>query len=166
VKPYYLAAMVLAAAISPAFAQSAPPADMQTYMSSGEVQDLIAKAKAQPAKPLIAQPILSLAPYRASLEYRNGPASPAAVHTTEAELMYVIDGSGTLVVGGELVDGKQANATNLSGSSIKDGKSIHVAQGDFTIVPENTPHQLIPDSGGPLILMTFHVPRPVPGAPQ
>ena len=36
-----------------------------------------------------------------------------------------------------------------------------VTKGDLLIVPENTPHQVIP-SGGPIVLMTMHVPRPAP----
>ena len=93
-KRYCLALLALALAVTPALAQQAP--DMKTYTSSSEVQDLIAKAKEQPAKPLIIQPILSLAPYRASLEYRAGSPAPAAVHKTDAELMYVIDGDSVL----------------------------------------------------------------------
>jgi mannose-6-phosphate isomerase-like protein (cupin superfamily) len=156
-KRYCLALFALALAATPALAQQAP--DMKTYTSSSEVQDLIAKAKEQPAKPLIIQPILSLAPYRASLEYRAGSPAPAAVHKTDAELMYVIDGSGKLVVGGTLIDEKQSNAENLSGSGIDGGDSVTLAKGDFTIVPQNTPHQVIPDQGSAVILMTMHVPR-------
>jgi mannose-6-phosphate isomerase-like protein (cupin superfamily) len=153
----YCLALALALAATPALAQQAP--DMKTYTSSSEVQDLIAKAKEQPAKPLIIQPILSLAPYRASLEYRSGSPAPAAVHKTDAELMYVIDGSGKLVVGGTLIDEKQSNAENLSSSGIDGGDSVTLAKGDFTIVPQNTPHQVIPDQGSAVILMTMHVPR-------
>ena len=98
-----------------------------------------------------------LPPYRANLEYRTGPA-PAAVHEKEAELFYVIDGSGTLTTGGKLKDEKRTNPTNLSGSGIDGGQSRTVAKGDFVIVPENTPHQY---SGikGELVLMSMHVPR-------
>ena len=155
--------IIAMAAAAPARAQTADA--MRTFTSSAEVTQLIAKAKAErkEGQPLVSEPILSLAPYHVSLEYRPG-TSPAALHEKDAELMYVLEGSGNIVTGGKLVDEKRTNAANLSGSSITGGKSQAVTKGDFLIVPENTPHQVIPGSGGPIILMTFHVPRPV-GAP-
>ena len=116
------------------------------------VQRLIANArKIHKAEPTIIQPILSLAPYRASLEYRTA-TGPAAVHEKEAELFYVIEGSGTLTTGGKLTDEKRQNPTNLGGTGIDGGQSRTVSKGDFLIVPEGSPHQysdikgeLIPD---------------------
>lgn len=60
---------------------------------------LIEKAQADRKgdAPLVAEPILSLAPYRAQLEYRPG-TSPAAVHEKNAELMVVLEGTGNIVI--------------------------------------------------------------------
>ncbi|MGZ3281004.1 MAG: hypothetical protein ACXU8V_23070, partial [Caulobacteraceae bacterium] len=103
------AALVLTA--FPALAQAPAAPEMKTFASSADVQALIANArKIHKAEPTIAQPILSLAPYRASLEYRTA-TGPAAVHEKEAELFYVIDGSGTLTTGGKLKDEKRQNPT-------------------------------------------------------
>jgi mannose-6-phosphate isomerase-like protein (cupin superfamily) len=157
-----LAFTFLATAIAPlALAQPAGPPPMKTFTSSSEVTGLIAKAKADRKgdAPLTAEPILSLAPYRAQLEYRTAVA-PAAVHEKDAEMMYVIEGAGTIVTGGKLVDEKRNNAANLGGSSITGGKPQAITKGDFLIVPENTPHQITPSGGAPIILMTLHVPRP------
>lgn len=162
-----LALTFLAAANAPyAIAQPAAPAappPMKIFTSSPDVQALIAKAKAdrKDNQPLVAEPILSLAPYRAQLEYRPG-VSPAALHEKDAELMYVIEGTGTIVTGGRLVEEKRVNAANLSGTSIDGGTPQPIAKGDFLIVPQNTPHQVTPNGGGPIILMTLHVPRPGP----
>jgi quercetin dioxygenase-like cupin family protein len=135
--------------------------EMKTFADSAEVQSLLAKAKAErkEGQVLVAKPILSLAPYTANLEYR--PATGAvAVHETEAELVYVIDGTGTLTTGGTVTGEKRTNASNLSGTAIDGGTVQRVAKGDFAIIPENTPHQFNPENG-PLVLMTMHVPRPV-----
>ena len=123
---------------------------------------MIAKAKSErkPDQPLFAQPILQLAPYTASLEYR-GAVGPAAVHEKEAEMFYVIEGSATLVTGGKLVNEKRTNAENLTGTAIEGGSARPVAKGDFIIVPENTPHWFSPINGT-IVLMSFHAPRPVP----
>ena len=130
----------------------------KTYTSSEEVQRLIAHAREiHKAEPTIVQPILSLAPYRASLEYRTA-TGPAAVHEKEAELFYVIEGSGTLTTGGKLKEEKRQNPTNLGGTGIDGGQSRTVAKGDFIIVPEGAPHQYS-DIKGELILMSLHVPR-------
>src|SRR6266436_10199221 len=149
------------AAASSAVAQQAAAPPMNTFMNNKEIMGLIDKAKADRKgdAPLVAEPILSLAPYRAQLEYRPG-TSPAAVHEKDAELMVVLEGTGDIVTGGKLVDEKRNNANNLGGSSITGGNSQAVAKGDMLIVPANTPHQIIPTGGAPIVLMTMHVPHP------
>jgi mannose-6-phosphate isomerase-like protein (cupin superfamily) len=153
---------------SGAFAQApAAPTDLQvmkTFASAADVQALLAKAKAERKEGQVvsAEHILSLTPYAANLEYR--PVDGAvAVHEKEAELVYVLDGAGSLTTGGRVVGEKRTNATNLSGTAIDGGSTQPLAKGDFAIIPENTPHQFKPVNG-PLVLMTLHVPRPVGGA--
>jgi mannose-6-phosphate isomerase-like protein (cupin superfamily) len=155
-----LAAAVLAAPLTAASAQPAAAPPMNIFTSASGVQDLIAKAKAdrKPDQPIIAEPILVLPPYRANLEYRTAKA-PAAVHVKEAELMYVIEGQGTIVTGGTLVNEKVTRPDNMSGTDIENGNAQPIAKGDFLIVPQNTPHQITPSGGTPIILMTLHVPR-------
>lgn len=150
----------LVAATGPSvFAQPATP--MKTFMSSSEIMGLIEKAKADRKgdAPLVAEPILSLAPYRAQLEYRPGN-SPPAVHETDAEMMYVLQGTGTIVTGGKLINEKRNNAHNLGGTGIEGGNSQAVTPGAMVIVPEGTPHQVMPSGGQPIVLITMHVPRP------
>jgi mannose-6-phosphate isomerase-like protein (cupin superfamily) len=139
---------------------AAPP--MKTYTSAADIMALIAKAKSdrKDNAPTTTENILRIAPYQASLEYRAA-VGPAAVHEKEAEFFYVIDGSATMVTGGNLVDGKR-NGDNLTGPSIEGGTSRSVAKGDFIVVPENTPHWFSAINGT-LVLMSLHVPRPVPG---
>jgi mannose-6-phosphate isomerase-like protein (cupin superfamily) len=158
----FLAISFLAATVaSSALAQQAAPPPAKTFMNNKEIMGLIDKAKADRKgdAPLVAEPILSLAPYRAQLEYRPG-TSPAAVHEKDAELMVVLEGTGDIVTGGKLVDEKRTNANNLSGPSIAGGNSQAVVKGDMLIVPANTPHQVIPTGGAPIVLMTMHVPYP------
>ncbi|HLI86996.1 MAG TPA: cupin domain-containing protein [Bryobacteraceae bacterium] len=142
-----------------AWGQAPSAAEMKTFTSSKEITALIAKAKSQRKQdqPLVALPILRLAPYGANLEYRAA-VGPAAVHEKEAELFYVIDGGATLITGGKLVNEKRTNAENLTGSGIEDGHSQAVSKGDFIIVPENTPHWFS-SINGTIVLMSMHVPR-------
>jgi mannose-6-phosphate isomerase-like protein (cupin superfamily) len=154
------------AASSAPITLSQPPAaqmdaaGMVTFASAADVQALLAKAKAErkEGQVMVAIHILSLAPYTANLEYR--PIEGAvAVHEKEAEMVYVIDGGGTLTTGGTVVGEKRTNATNLSGTAIDGGTVRTIAKGDFTIIPEGTPHQFKP-ANGLLVMMTMHVPRP------
>src|SRR5580704_11388340 len=140
---------------------AAPP--MKTYTSAADITALIAKAKSdrKDNQPTVTENILRLAPYTASLEYRAS-VGPAAVHEKEAEFFYVIDGSATMVTGGKLVDEKR-NGDNLTGTAIEGGSPRNVAKGDFIVVPENTAHWFS-NINGTLVLMSLHVPRPVPAA--
>jgi mannose-6-phosphate isomerase-like protein (cupin superfamily) len=142
-------------------AQGPAPQPAKTYTSAAEITAMMAKAKAErkPDQALLAQNILRLAPYNASLEYR-GAVGPAAIHEKEAEFFYVIDGSATLVTGGKLIKEARTNAENLTGTGIEGGSSQAVGKGDFVVVPENTPHWFSPINGT-LVLMSLHVPRPV-----
>ena len=154
---------ILALAVAAAFpvisqAQDVAPAQ---FMSHKAIMGLIAKAKAarKGDVPMVPEPILQLAPYKAQLEYRPGKA-PAALHEKDAELFVVLQGKGDIVTGGKLVDEKRVNAANLSGSSITGGTSHNVATGDMLLVPANSPHQVIPAGGKPIVVMTMHVPYP------
>ena len=131
----------------------------RTMVSSADVAALIAKARVdrKEGQALLAQSMIQLAPYNVSLEYRAAVAN-AAVHETEAELFYVVDGSATLVTGGRLKEEKRTNAANLSGSAIEGGTSRHVAKGDFIMVPENTPHWFSAIDGT-VTLMSLHLPH-------
>jgi quercetin dioxygenase-like cupin family protein len=151
-------------ALPQAPAAQSDAAMMKTFTSAAEVQALLAKAKAErkEGQVMAAEHILSLAPYVANLEYR--PVEGAvAVHEKEAEMVYVIDGGGTLTTGGTVVGEKRTNAANLSGTAIDGGTVQTINKGDFAIIPEGTPHQFKP-ANGLLVMMTFHVPRPVGSA--
>ena len=138
--------------------QPRAPLPTRLFALSPDVAALIEKAKHdhKPGQAIVIEPLLTLAPYRASLEYRT-TVGPAAVHVHEDEFFYVIDGSGTLVTGGKLVHPVQTNAENLSGESIEGGKATPVAKGDFIVVPENTPHWFS-SINGQIIDMSLHVP--------
>ena len=159
-------AILTTVAASGALAQQAAAPSGTVFMNSKEIMGLVDKAKADRKgdAPTTAEPILLLAPYRAQLEYRP-IGGPAALHEKDAELMVVLDGSGDIVTGGKIVDGKRVNANNFSGPSIANGESHPVVKGDMIFIPANTPHQVTPAGGAPIVLMTMHVPYPPAGWP-
>ena len=151
--------VLIAATLTASLMAQQPAAAPKTFASAADVAALMAKAKSDRKQDQanFIQQILQLAPYNVNLEYR-GAVGPAAVHEKEAELFFVIDGSGTLVTGGKLAGETRTNAENLSGTGIDGGASRNVAKGDYFIVPENTPHWFS-KINGTLVLMSLHVPR-------
>ena len=153
--------LLSSAAIAQQPAAQNPPAAPKLFAGSADVTAMIAKAKAErkPDQANIAQPIVRLAPYTANLEYRvAGVNAPASVHEREAEMFYVVEGSGTLVTGGALREEKRTNAENLSGSGIDGGSSRRLAKGDWVMVPEKTAHWFT-QIDGTLVLMSIHLPN-------
>ena len=153
--------VMLASAAALAQAPASQPPAPKLSAGSADVTAMIANAKAErkPDQPNFVQPILQLAPYNANLEYRAaGVNAPASVHEREAEMFYVVEGSGTLVTGGTLRDEKRTNAENLTGSGIQGGNSRRLAKGDWVMVPEKTPHWFTQIDGA-LVLMSIHLPH-------
>jgi oxalate decarboxylase/phosphoglucose isomerase-like protein (cupin superfamily) len=72
---------------------------------------------------------------------------------------------GVLSVDGGLAMLVAQHANNLSGSSIAGGVTHAVVKGDMIIIPANTPHQVIPTGGAPIVIMTMHVPYPAAAWP-
>ncbi len=136
---------------------------MKTYSSAADITALIDKAKSERKgnAPTVTENILRALPYNASLEYRAA-VGPAAVHEKEAEFFYVIDGSATMVTGGKLTEEKR-NGENLTGTGIEGGTPRSVANGAYIVVPANPAHWFS-QINGTLVLMSLHVPRPVPAA--
>ena len=158
------AAVGLMPAQQPAKQAKQPPAN-KTYISAADVTAMMAKAKNERKQDQanFTQTLLRLGALRRESGVPRQPSAPAAVHEKEAEMFYVIDGSGTLVTGGKLVGETRTNADNLTGTAIDGGNAQNVAKGDFFIVPENTPHWFS-KINGTLVLMSLHVPRPTPPA--
>jgi mannose-6-phosphate isomerase-like protein (cupin superfamily) len=133
----------------------------KTFTSAAEVDAMIAKAKSErkPDQANFLQQLLRLPPYSVNLEYRvEGVDTPATVHETEAEMIFVVDGAATFTTGGKLAGEKRTNPTNLSGTGVEGGTARRIAKGDYIFVPENTPHAFT-KAEGRLVIMSVHVPR-------
>src|SRR5215831_15694285 len=65
----------------------------------------------------------------------------AEIHTKDADIVYVLDGTATLVTGGIASDAKTTEPDELRGSSISGGESHELKKGDVIIVPAGVPHK-------------------------
>lgn len=84
---------------------------------------------------------------------RREKAGMGEVHTLDADIIYVQEGSATFVTGGTLVDGKTIEPNEIRGASIQGGETREISKGDVIVVPNNTPHWF-KDVKGPL---TYYV---------
>lgn len=64
----------------------------------------------------------------------------AEIHTKDADIVYVLDGTATLVTGGTAVDPKPTASDELRGERIDGGEARQIAKGDVIIVPAGVPH--------------------------
>ena len=64
----------------------------------------------------------------------------AEVHEDDADIIYVLEGTATLVTGGSAVDAKLTGPGEIRGSAIASGETRQIAKGDVVVVPAGTPH--------------------------
>jgi mannose-6-phosphate isomerase-like protein (cupin superfamily) len=67
----------------------------------------------------------------------------AEVHTTQVDVITVVSGEGTLIVGGTTVDGKTTAPNEIRGASITGGSRHPMAKGDVFHIPAGVPHQML-----------------------
>ncbi len=71
---------------------------------------------------------------------RRDKAGVAEVHTKDADIIYVQEGSATFVTRGTVVDPKPIAPDEIRGKEISGGETQTITKGDVIIVPAGTPH--------------------------
>ena len=84
----------------------------------------------------------------------------AELHETQADIFVVQGGAATLVVGGEMVDGKTTAPGEVRGPSIKGGERKTLGPGDIVHIPAKVPHQLLMPAGKPFTYFVVKVDTP------
>ena len=146
--------MLLAA---PAMAGAADPT---AFASHAEVQAQVAAMdKAMtPGQGFAWQPVMQSDGHVAALEIWRSPGRPA-VHPAETEYVIVVDGGGTMVSGGTLVDPKVVQHGLTEGSRIAGGTSRTLAPGDVFLIPAGVPHWF-GITGDRLVMLGTKLPAP------
>ena len=150
-----LSILFVAVAVS-ASAQTPAPTDRTraTHFSAADLQAALAKLPTD--RPNAVARVFTLDPYNVGVEQRQPRAQGAASHADRAELFYVINGSGTMLTGGTIADGKQSGV-NTQGTTITGGTRIEFKTGDFIMVPSGVPHQFV-DLKTPVQVMSLYLP--------
>lgn len=82
----------------------------------------------------------------ASMIYRAGD-SGSEIHEKLADFISVLEGEGSILVGGKMIGGKPGAADEIRGDSIEGGTRYPVKVGDTLYIPANVPHQFFVEKG-------------------
>lgn len=100
-----------------------------TYIGHDKVAESLAKGE----NLVTAPDLIVLGAHRAG-------AGQVEVHDKETDVMYVVDGSATMVTGGTMVGGKPSGPGQSRGTEIRGGETRHLAKGDVIVIPAGIPH--------------------------
>jgi glc operon protein GlcG len=85
-------------------------------------------------------PLLEVGSYKVHASRRIEPGK-AEVHERDTDVIYVLDGSATIVTGGEVEAGETIAPAEIRGAAIRGGETRVLHQGDVMVVPNGVPHR-------------------------
>ena len=110
---------------------------MMTMQSSAAVTHLPAKQVTQAF--VKGMPLVRGMNYKIDASHRDEPGV-VEVHTRETDVIYVLEGTATLVTGGTVVDAKTIEPEEIRGGKSEGGETRIVSKGDVIVIPNGTPH--------------------------
>ena len=132
-------------------AVAAPPSRDVTVIDAGAVRAAFAKG----------MPLLENDAYKVHASRRESPGQ-AEVHVRDTDVLYVLEGTATVVTGGSVVDGRTVATDEIRGTSIEGGTARAIAPGDVVVIPNGVPHWFR-DVAGPVLYYVVKVTAPEPG---
>lgn len=85
------------------------------------------------------QPLIETAEYKVHASRREAPGM-AEVHTQDTDIIYVLEGTATIVTGGSVVGAHDVAPHEIRGARVEGGSSQRLAKGDLLIVSSGVPH--------------------------
>src|SRR5881628_238715 len=113
-----------------------PPATAAIFIDSKKIAAAFMKG----------MPLLETAGYKVHASRRVEPGQ-AEIHTLDTDVIYVVDGSATLVTGGKAIDTKEIAPNELRGAKIEGGEEHQITKGEVIIIPNGVPHQFTAVNG-------------------
>jgi mannose-6-phosphate isomerase-like protein (cupin superfamily) len=101
---------------------------------------------ADPKKPSVSKVVGTFAGHSLSLIQRNANGV-VEVHLHKHDMLFVRQGSGTLIYGGEVVNEKDTGGGEIRGDSIRNGTKRTIHAGDIVQIPATVPHQILLNQG-------------------
>ena len=104
--------------------------DNMNYFSAKDVEAKLAKPPAR---------LVEGGNYTVMTMRRTAPGE-AEMHDKDTDVVYVVDGSATLLTGGTMPDAKVTSPGETRSKTIKDGNIQKVGKGDVLTIPKGMPH--------------------------
>jgi len=108
---------------------AAPASKPVTFFSHDAVENAFAKG----------MPLIETGAFKIHASRRDA-AGLAEVHTDDADLAYVQEGTATLVTGGALQNPRTVEPNEIRGDSIVGGETRELHKGDVVVIPSGVPH--------------------------
>jgi len=124
------------------------------FWSSQHIKDLAAEMKPN-VNPTTHNVGMVLIP-SANLIYREGD-SGSEIHEKVADIIFVHEGEGTILVGGKMIGGQQDRPDEIRGTSIEGGTRYPIKTGDSIYIPANMPHQFFVEKGKHFVITIVKV---------
>jgi mannose-6-phosphate isomerase-like protein (cupin superfamily) len=105
------------------------PADDVRYFPASEVQAAFDTGAV----------LLDAGSYMVHASRREKPGQ-AEVHLKDTDIIHVLQGSATVVTGGDVVDGRPTAEDEVRGVAIRNGRTQILVEGDVMVVPRGVPH--------------------------
>jgi mannose-6-phosphate isomerase-like protein (cupin superfamily) len=128
-------------------AAQAPPTSVTT-IPAAEVAAAFAKGR----------PLIENAAYKVHASRRDVPGG-AELHGLDTDIFHVLEGSATLVTGGQIAEAKETAPNERRGAAITGGTSQRLTKGDIVIVPKGVAHQFT-EVSAPFLYYTVKVTQP------
>jgi mannose-6-phosphate isomerase-like protein (cupin superfamily) len=81
----------------------------------------------------------------------------AELHETEADVMVVVSGEATLVIGGTMPGSRKTAPGEMRAPAVEGGEHQKMSPGDILHIPPKTPHQLMLEPGTEITYFTLKV---------
>lgn len=146
------------------YAQAPKGTGSATYVTPAEMTTALKSAPHQDA-PLIDMPVRVVEAgghyLGVAMVQRTNADQNALIHDKIDEIYYVLEGGGTLITGGSLLNAKQTTSSptigpGWSGSSIQGGQTRRVTAGDVVFIPAGVPH-MYSQLDGPIRYLVYRV---------
>ena len=90
--------------------------------------------------------LLNVPTHRISMIHRS-KTDAAAMHPDRTDVWIIKSGSGTVIIGGEMVDTRPARTTTVFADSIRGGERYAARPGNIFNIPPDLPHQMLVEPG-------------------
>lgn len=125
------------------------------YWSAAQLQNISKRLSAKHEKTSL-ENLANFGTDRAIMVHRD-TSGMAELHETDADVIVVLSGTGTIVVGGKMEGGKKTQPNELRGPSIEGGARQKIGPGDILHIPRKTPHQVLLEPGTKISYFTLKV---------